>query len=235
MSERKARPPAERINGKFAPGVSGNPSGRASIGPKAPEVVTANASKGAERMRQLLEDDSGWGPKGWMDAKTQVKLAETAITKAYGQSLTDPKIRALEEQPGDDVGIGTVLFAATVRENIAAAAPAVGNADVEAAARLESFKDGLWSGLPRYPAEPGQLTHRLATEVLKELRHTLWSDQLSLRPRLCRVIRCRGTCHAPYHRFGVAQGTQDLEPLGSAVTEACQLIDQNKIDVFTRL
>ena len=109
MSERKARPPAERINGKFAPGVSGNPSGRPSIDPKAREVITANASKGAERMRQLLEDDSGWGPTGWMDAKTQVKLAETAITKAYGQSLTDPKIRALEKQPGEDVGIGTVL------------------------------------------------------------------------------------------------------------------------------
>lgn len=72
-------------NHLFKPGQSGNPAGRPKLPPEVKEAMKVNGGKGVERMRQLLDDDTAWGPKGWMDAKTQVKAAETAIKIGYGQ------------------------------------------------------------------------------------------------------------------------------------------------------
>ena len=68
----------------WKPGQSGNPAGRPPMPVEVREAIRANGRLGVERMRQLLMDDTAWGPKGWIDAKTQVKLAEVAITKGYG-------------------------------------------------------------------------------------------------------------------------------------------------------
>ncbi len=65
-------------------GQSGNPSGRPKMPAELKAALHANGARGMERMRQLLEDDDAWGSDGWMDAKTQVKLAETAIVRAFG-------------------------------------------------------------------------------------------------------------------------------------------------------
>ncbi|SNS57003.1 hypothetical protein [Tropicimonas sediminicola] len=65
-------------------GQSGNPSGRPRMDPQVREAIRQNGVAGVERMRELLDDDTAWGPDGWLDPKVQVQLAETAIVRAFG-------------------------------------------------------------------------------------------------------------------------------------------------------
>lgn len=53
------------------------------------QALKENGAKAAERMRSMLEDDTAWGPKGWLDSKTQVKLLDTAIIRGYGSQPAD--------------------------------------------------------------------------------------------------------------------------------------------------
>lgn len=90
----------------WKPGQSGNPNGRPKLPAEVKEAIKSNGVKGTERMRELLDDDAAWGPKGWLDAKTQVKLAEVAMVRAYGSR------GAAEDEKGEELSakdFGSVL------------------------------------------------------------------------------------------------------------------------------
>lgn len=70
-------------------GQSGNPGGRPRMAEGVRQALKENGAKAAERMRSMLEDDTAWGPKGWLDSKTQVKLLDTAIIRGYGSQPAD--------------------------------------------------------------------------------------------------------------------------------------------------
>ena len=72
----------------FKKGQSGNPSGRPPMPPEVREAVRANGCLAVRRMEQLLEDDSAWGPEGWMKPREQILLATTAQERAYGKIET---------------------------------------------------------------------------------------------------------------------------------------------------
>lgn len=88
-------------NAPWKPGQSGNPNGRPKLPQHVKDAMKINGGKGVERMQQLLDDDTAWGPKGWMDAKTQVKAAETAIKIGYGQQ---PAVEDAPELSAKDFG-----------------------------------------------------------------------------------------------------------------------------------
>ncbi|SNT39883.1 hypothetical protein [Tropicimonas sediminicola] len=85
-------------------GQSGNPSGRPRIDPQVREAIRQNGVAGVERMRELLDDDTAWGPGGWLEPKVQVQLAETAIVRAYGSHAL-----ANDNQAPTGVHLGLVM------------------------------------------------------------------------------------------------------------------------------
>ncbi|HXS30627.1 MAG TPA: DUF5681 domain-containing protein, partial [Steroidobacteraceae bacterium] len=81
-------PPRKR---GFQAGQSGNPAGRKPLPPAIKEALGTNAAKAIVRIQAMLDDDTAWGAKGWLDGKTQIKVAEVAIHRAYGAAMLDPR------------------------------------------------------------------------------------------------------------------------------------------------
>ncbi|WP_139188523.1 hypothetical protein [Aliiruegeria lutimaris] len=60
-------------------------------------------------MAALLEDDSAWGPKGWLKPKEQILLATVAQERAYGKAESV----SVSHEHG-----GTVLVAASISDRL---------------------------------------------------------------------------------------------------------------------
>ena len=75
-----SNPPPPKVNKPhlFQKGQSGNPAGGKPVPPHIREALKGIADGAVARLRALVEDDSAWGSTGWLDGKTQIKVAKPA-------------------------------------------------------------------------------------------------------------------------------------------------------------
>ncbi len=77
-------------------GISNNPSGRPAMPAEVRALIKENAGKGAERLKQLLDEDQNWHRrskdgkfiKGELSGKEQIALAALAMDRGYGRAET---------------------------------------------------------------------------------------------------------------------------------------------------
>ncbi len=55
--------------------------------PNVREAIQSNGELAAQRMRQLLTDDSAWGKDGWMRPREQILLASLGQERAFGKPM----------------------------------------------------------------------------------------------------------------------------------------------------
>ncbi len=55
--------------------------------PDVREDIQSNGELAAQRMRQLLTDDSAWGKDGWMRPREQILLASLGQERAFGKPV----------------------------------------------------------------------------------------------------------------------------------------------------
>lgn len=106
-----SNPPPPKVSKKhlFQKGQSGNPAGSKPMPPHIREALKGVADKGVERLKALVDDDTAWGSTGWLDGKTQIKVAEVAIHRAYGAALLDPRATKIASDEDGPALLGHVL------------------------------------------------------------------------------------------------------------------------------
>ena len=70
----------------FMKGQSGNPSGRPKMAPEVRAAIRDNGKLAVMRMSELLNDDTAFGPKGWIKPREQILLLAAAQERAFGKA-----------------------------------------------------------------------------------------------------------------------------------------------------